>query len=30
MESKQDHSWLLWAIYAFVRWEAEHRNNNRL
>ncbi len=30
MESKQDHSWLLWAIYAFVRWEAEHRNSSRL
>lgn len=29
MQSKQDYSWLLWAVYAFVRWDGEHWRGKR-
>lgn len=29
MQSKQDHSWLLWAVYALVRWDREHWSGKR-
>ena len=26
LNNQQDNSWILWAVYSLIKWDAVHRN----